>query len=187
MLYSAHYNPLAQLGPQIRLTQSDVEKGNVLANGEELYMATNRDKMLTFVLDSDIRYTTHISAAQKPVNLYYSLEEIASVGALYPDIDFTCVTFHGEPSFINSGELVFKAIGGEETVVYTYEGKRLAPVASFYDEAAGTVTVRGIKRLGAYVVASESVQDIEEEENRISPVEPHYQIKLLNQTNPAVG
>lgn len=187
MLYSAHYNPLSQLGPQIRITQEDVKQGNVLANGEELYMATKRDRMLTFVLDQNISYSTQISAAQKPVNLYYSVDEIASVSVLYPDIDFTCVTFSGEPSFINSGELVFEAIGDEETVVYTYEGKRLEPVASVYDDTNDTVTVRGIKRLGAYVVASESIQDIEEEENRISPVEPHYQIKLLNQSNPDVG
>ena len=50
-----------------------------------------------------------------------------------------------------------------------------------------TVTVRGLKRLGAYVVASESLQGIEQEENRISPVEPHYQIRLINQSNPATA
>lgn len=180
MLFSAHYNSLSQYAPFTRISKEDVENGNVLADGEELYMATNRDKMISIDFGGAATYTTCISAAQKAVNLYYTLDKIDKVEKSYPDVAFSYITFNGEPSFINSGELSFGAIGGENTVVYSYSENKLDLMPSVYDEAAKTVTVRGVKRLGTYVIASEMLQETIEKTN---DTEEHIRVLTVSNSN----
>lgn len=187
ILFTAHYNYLSQRGPVFYITKSDVEKGNVLVSGEEIYMAADSNKMVAFDFDGKVRYTTCVSAAQKPVNLYYSLDAIEGVEELYPDIDFFFVSFCGEPSFINSGELTFEAIGGEDTVVYSYDGDVLDSMISVYNEAEETVTIRGIKRLGSYVVASRELQEPELDESSVSGNSSDRRIQVNTESNPSTG
>lgn len=157
--FTAYYNNLENYQMKIHLDEDSIANRGVLADGEELYMAAGKDKMLTLEFGEIAAYTTCISAAQKTVNLYYSLDEIEDITELYPECSFHFISFPGNPSFINSGELTFQAVGGENTVIYSFEGGELTRLESEYDSTYNTTTVRSVKRLGSYVVASESIDD----------------------------
>ncbi len=174
--FTAYYNNLASYQSNIQLDDDTIANRDVLADGEELYMAAGKDNMLTFEFGDIVTYTTCISAAQKTVNLFYSLEEIEDVSEAYPEVSFQFVAFPGNPSFINSGELAFQAIGGEDTVIYSYsEEGELIRLESEYDSKYDIAVVRSVKRLGSYVIASESIdgyepQDIENNSSVSQPV-----------------
>lgn len=187
MLFTAHYCNLSSYHSTIQITAEDVQNCNVVADGEELYMATDSNKMITFQFGAAAAYTTRISAAQKAVNLYYSLDEIEGVASMYPDISFSYVSFSGEPSFIDSGELTFAAAGGEDTVVYSYDGELLSPMITVYNAQENTVTVRGIKRLGTYVVASESVENYIPQPEQQAAVPVRLPIRVVTESNPSTG
>ena len=188
-LFTSHYLNLSQYQSTITITQEDVEAGMVLADGEEMYMATGSDKMLSFDFGGSVFYTTCISAAQKPLNLYYSFDEIPEVAQLYPTMELFYVDFRGSPSFINSGELTFDAIGGETTVVYSFQDEVLSPMISVYNKDSNTVTVRGVKRLDTYVVAAESVEGHEAvySSSNAVPVKIPNAVRVDTESNPSTG
>lgn len=157
--FTAYYDHIKNYQSTIRLSEESAASRQVLADGEEMYMAADKEHMLTFEFGGIASYNTCISAAQKTVNLYYSTEEIEEITELYPDNDFQFISFLGSPSFINSGELTFQAVGGEDTSVYSYEDEELTRLEGEYDSDSNTIVVRGIKRLGSYVVSSESIDD----------------------------
>lgn len=157
--FTAYYNNIENYQTKIHLDEDAIANRGVLADGEELYMASGKDKMLTLEFGEIAAYTTCISAAQKTVNLYYTLDEIENISELYPDCSFHFISFPGTPSFINSGELAFQAVGGENTVIYSYEDGELTRLESEYDSTYNTTIIRSVKRLGNYVVASESIDD----------------------------
>ena len=168
--FTAYYNHLSDYQSTIQVDGDALDQGSVLADGEELYMAAGRDNMLTLDFEGDVSYTTCVSAAQKTVNLYYSLEEIDEIAEGYPDVSFQFISFPGNPSFINSGELSFPAIGGEDTAVYSWEDGELVRLESAYNAVSDRMVIRSVKRLGSYVVASESIEELpvaQEEEPRI--------------------
>ncbi len=160
--FTAYYNNIENYQMKIHLDEDAIANRGVLADGEELYMAAGKDKMLTLEFGEIAAYTTCISAAQKTVNLYYSLDEIEDIAELYPEYSFHFISFPGNPSFINSGELAFQAVGGENTVIYSYEDEELTRLESEYDGTYNTIIIRSVKRLGSYVVASESIDDFSE-------------------------
>jgi len=166
--FTAHYNNLESYQAKIRLNEDAINDRQVLADGEELYMASGKDKMLTLEFGDIAAYTTCISAAQKTVNLFYTLDEIEDISEVYPDCSFHFISFPGNPSFINSGELSFQAVGGENTVVYSYEDGELTRLESEYDSTYDRAVVRSVKRLGSYVVASESIDDYAEIQEEIN-------------------
>lgn len=160
--FTAHYNNLEKYQSTIRLDENAITDREVLADGEELYMASGKDKMLTLEFGDVAAYTTCISAAQKTVNLFYNMDDIEDIAEIYPDYSFCFISFPGNPSFINSGELSFQAVGGENTAVYSYEDGELIRLESEYDNTYDKVIVRSVKRLGSYVIASDSIDDYAE-------------------------
>lgn len=158
--FTAYYNHLSDYQSTIQLNSDALDQGMVLADGEELYMAAGRDNILTLDFGGDVSYTTCVSAAQKTVNLFYSLEEIDEIAESYPEVSFQFISFPGNPSFINSGELSFPAIGRADTAVYSYEEGELTRLESAYDSLNDRAVIRSVKRLGSYVVASESIEEL---------------------------
>ena len=143
----------------------------------------------TYAKTPDLTYTTCVSAGQKPLNLYYSFDEIPEVAQLYPTMELFYVDFRGSPSFINSGELTFDAIGGETTVVYSFQDEVLSPMISVYNKDSNTVTVRGVKRLDTYVEAAESVEGHEAvySSSNAVPVKIPNAVRVETESNPSTG
>ncbi len=166
--FTAYYNHLSDYQSTVQVDSDALDQSTVLADGEELYMAAGKDNMLTLDFEGDVFYTTCVSAAQKTVNLFYSLEEIDEIAESYPEVSFQFISFPGTPSFINSGELSFPAIGGQDTAVYSYEDGELVRLESAYDTLNDRIVIRSVKRLGSYVVASESIEELP----AVQPEEP---------------
>ncbi len=167
--YKAEYWELDQYNEDMQVTLQEVDDRYVKFDASDLYDEIGSDTF-TISFEDTARFEAKLSASQKDVNLYYDVDEVTEVTDLYPEVDFEFITFRGKPSFVNSGTMTFNAIGGKKTQVYSYDGEALTPLptdtadASRYD----IVTVKGIKKLGTFVVAS----DILEEDEPDEPAEP---------------
>ena len=177
--FKAQYGEVTAYGEDMTLTKQEVKDNFVLAKGEKLYDASGDGDKVTIYFDNYAAYSTKISAAQKDINLYYTVDEISDVTDAYPDVDFEFITFKGTPSFSNRGELTFNAIGGKDTVVYSYANGELTELEGEYDSTYGVITVDGVKTLGTYVIASEA---LEVEEEPAAPSTP-----AVEEANPNTG
>ena len=72
-------------------------------------------------------------------------------------------------------------------MVYSYDGDVLDSMISVYNEAEETVTIRGIKRLGSYVVASRELQEPELDESSVSGNSSDRRIQVNTESNPSTG
>ena len=177
--FKAKYGEVTAYGEDMTLTKAEVKDNFVLAKGEKLYDASGDGDKITVYFDNFAAFTTKVSAAQKDINLYYTIDEISDVTDAYPSVDFEFITFKGTPSFSNRGELTFNAIGGKNTKVYSYANGELTELDGEYDSTYGIVTVDGVKTLGSYVIASEA---LEVEEEPAAPSTP-----AVEEENPNTG
>ena len=162
--FKAKYFDVNDYSGSMQLTIPEVKDSYVLLNGEKLYDEIGADQF-DISFEDTARFDAKLSSSQKKVNLYYNLDEITAITDTYPTVDFEFITFKGNPSFVNTGSMTFNAIGGKNTQVYTFDGETLTPLTTSYDSSYGTVTVKGIKKLGTFVVASEILEVEEEEDN----------------------
>ena len=166
--YKAEYATI-DYSKDMTITIQEVKDNIVRAKGEDLFASAGSDDKVTIYFDNYAAFEAKISPSQKDVNLYYSVDEVSDVVNAYPNVDFGFLTFKGASSvtsFVNSGTMTFNAIGGKNTQVYTFDGETLSPLDGTYDSSYGTVTVKGIKRLGGtFVVASEILEVEDEEDN----------------------
>ncbi len=146
------------------LTLQEVDSRDVLLKGGTLYDHIDTDKFTINFEDVAI-FEAKLSPSQKNVNLFYNLDEISAITDTYPNVNFDFITFKGNPSFVNSGEMTFNAIGGKNTTVYTFDGETLNPLNGSYDATYDTITVKGVKKLGSFVIASEILEVEDEEDN----------------------
>ena len=166
-LFKASYFNMNDKGTDMELTLEECKNREVLMNKDgELYDKIGTDEFTLYFQDA-AAFTGKMSPTQKALNMYYSVDDISDISDLYPDIDFEFIEFKGKPSFVNNGSMTFNAIGGKDTVVYTYDGDSLTPFTSnaSYSSTYNTVTVKGIKRLGTFVIASEMLEQEDEEDN----------------------
>ena len=180
--FEAAYHELTNYSEDMELTLTEVDENYVKLDASDLYDEIGADNFVIY-FDDSAAFTAKLSSAQKDVNLYYSVDEIEAVADAYPDVDFEFITFKGTPSFNNAGEMTFNAIGGKDTTVYTFDGETLTPLDTTYDSTYGTVTAKGIKKLGTFVVASE-VLEVEEEKE---PEEPADETPAVEEQNPNTG
>ena len=152
-------------------------------DASDLYDEIGTDTF-TIYFDDIAAFSAKLSSAQKDVNLFYTVDDITDISDAYPDVDFEMITFKGAPSFTNSGSMTFNAIGGRDTTVYTFDGETLTPLTTTYDSTYGTVTAKGIKKLGTFVVASE-VLEVEEEEEPKEPADETPAVE--DEENPNTG
>ena len=173
--FKAKYQPLNDFAKDMQLSLQEVKDGYVIFNGETLYDEIGNETFTINFEDTAI-FEAKLSASQKKLNLYYTLDEVTSVTDAYPNVDFEFITFKGASSvtsFVNSGTMTFNAIGGKNTQVYKLEtagggddGDTLVPLDGTYDSTYNTITVKNIKRLGGtFVVASEILEVEDEEDN----------------------
>lgn len=162
--YKAKYGELDDYNRDMQVTLQEVDDRNVKFDASDLYDQIGNDTF-TMAFEDTAVFEAKISASQKDLNLYYDLDEKTDVTSAYPNVDFEFITFRGNPSFVNSGSMTFNAIGGKNTTVYTFDGETLNPLNSTYDSTYGTVTVKGIKKLGTFVVASEILEVEDDEDN----------------------
>ena len=162
--FKAVYKELNSYYKDMQLTLDEVDARNVKFDASDLYDEIGNDTF-TIAFEDTAVFEAKLSASQKDLNLYYDLDEKTDVTSAYPSVDFEFITFRGNPSFVNSGSMTFNAIGGKNTTVYTFDGETLNPLTSTYDSTYGTVTVKGIKKLGTFVVASEILEVEDEEDN----------------------
>ena len=170
----------------MELTLTEVDENNVKLKGENLYSEIGAEDFVIY-FDDTAAFSAKLSSAQKDVNLFYTIEDISDISDEYPDVDFEMITFKGTPSFTNTGSMTFNAIGGKDTTVYTFDGETLTPfdiTDTTYDSTYGTVTVKGIKKLGTFVVASEVLEEEEEEEE---PAEEVTETPEVDESNPNTG
>ena len=175
----------------LTLEEVKADNGNVILKGDKLYDEIGNDTFSIQFEDTAV-FEAKAASSQKKVNLFYTLDEITEVTEAYPAVDFDFITFKGNPSFVNSGTMTFNAIGGKNTTVYTFDGETLTPLTSTYDSAYKTVAVKGIKKLGTFVVASEILEVEDEEDNEpvsSAPVveEPSSQPSSSEDKNPSTG
>ena len=180
--FEAAYHELTNYSEDMELTLTEVDENYVKLDASDLYDEIGADNFVIY-FDDSAAFTAKLSSAQKDVNLYYSVDEIEAVADAYPDVDFEFITFKGTPSFNNAGEMTFNAIGGKDTTVYTFDGETLTPLDTTYDSTYGTVTAKGIKKLGTFVVASEVLEEEEEKE----PEEPADETPAVEEQNPQTG
>ena len=148
----------------MQVTLEEVDKRNVKFDASDLYDEIGSDEF-TLTFEDTAVFTAKLSASQKDLNLFYDLDEKSDVTSAYPNVDFEFITFRGKPSFVNSGTMTFNAVGGRNTQVYTFDGETLAPLTTTYDSTYGTVSVKGVKTLGTFVVASEVLEVEDDEDN----------------------
>ena len=182
--FKAVYKELSQYDEDMQLTLTEVDDRLVKLDASDLYDEIGTDTF-TIYFDDIAAFSAKLSSAQKDVNLFYTVDDITDISDAYPDVDFEMITFKGAPSFTNSGSMTFNAIGGRDTTVYTFDGETLTPLDTTYDSTYGTVTAKGIKKLGTFVVASE-VLEVEEEEEE-EPKEPADETPAVEEKNPATG
>ena len=162
--FKAKYFDVNDYSGSMQLTIPEVKDSYVLLNGEKLYDEIGADQF-DISFEDTARFDAKLSSSQKKVNLYYNLDEITAITDTYPTVDFEFITFKGNPSFVNTGTMTFNAVGGKNTQVYTFDGETLTPLTTSYDSSYGTVTVKGIKKLGTFVVASEILEVEDDEDN----------------------
>ena len=181
--FKAEYDKMNDVSTDMELTLDECDDNFVLLNKDgELYDKIGNDDF-TLYFEDFAAFTGKMSSAQKVQNMYYSVDEIDEIVDAYPDVDFEMIQFLGTPSFTNTGSMTFNAIGGRDTTVYTFDGETLTPLDTTYDSTYGTVTAKGIKKLGTFVVASE-VLEVEEEEE---PEEPADETPAVEEQNPNTG
>ena len=172
--FKAGYNELSNYYEDMQLTKTEVSNNNVILNGSALYEKIGDSKFTITFGDDIAMFEGKSSAAQKKINLYYNTNEISAVQEKYPDIDFTYLTFVGNPvpSFQNTGKLYFAAEDKEYTV-YEWDGEYLTPVSdpTSFDKTYKTVTVKNVKRLGSYVISPVILPEDEEPEEPAEPVD----------------
>ncbi len=168
--YKAVYYELSNYYEDMQLTLEEVDKRYVKLDASDLYDQIGADDF-SISFEDTARFDAKLSASQKDVNLFYDVDEVTAVTDAYPSVDFEFITFRGKPSFINSGTMTFNAVGGKNTQVYTYDGDALTPLDGSYSSTYDTVTVKGIKKLGTFVVASEILEVEEEPEEPAEPVD----------------
>jgi len=167
VLYKAKYDPMNDKGTDMELTLEECKNREVLMNKDsELYDKIGTDEFRLYFQDAAV-FTGKMSPTQKVLNMYYTVDDISDISDLYPEIDFEFIDFKGRPTFVNSGEMTFNAIGGKDTVVYTYDGDSLTPFTSnaSYNSTYNTVNVKGIKKLGTFVIASTALEILDDEDN----------------------
>ena len=180
--FKAVYHELSQYDEDMQLTLTEVDDRMVKLDASKLYDEIGAETFSIY-FDDIAAFSAKLSSAQKDVNLFYTIEDISDISDEYPDVDFEMITFKGAPSFTNSGSMTFNAIGGRDTTVYVFDGETLTPLDTTYDSTYGTVTAKGIKKLGTFVVASE-VLEVEEEEE---PEEPADETPAVEEQNPNTG
>ena len=155
----------------MQLTLDEVDARNVKLDASNLYDEIGADTFTVTFEDTAV-FETKLSSSQKDVNLFYSVDEDSELAAMYPDVDFEFIEFMGKPSFVNSGSLVFPAENKNYTV-YEWDGEAWVPMQdrSTFDPTYKTVTVKNIKKLGRYAIASE-ILPVEEEPEEPEPAEP---------------
>jgi len=161
------YNEINDYSKDMVLTLDEVKVDNgcnVILKGDKLYDEIGNENFSIQFEDTAV-FEAKASASQKKVNLFYNLDEISEITDAYPNVDFEFITFKGNPSFVNSGTMTFNAIGGKNTQVYTFDGETLAPLTTTYDSSYKTVTAKGVKKLGTFVVASEILEVEDDEDN----------------------
>lgn len=181
--FKAVYKELSQYDEDMQLTLTEVDDRLVKLDASDLYDEIGTDTF-TIYFDDIAAFSAKLSSAQKDVNLFYTVDDITDISDAYPDVDFEMITFKGAPSFTNSGSMTFNAIGGRDTTVYTFDGETLTPLTTTYDSTYGTVTAKGIKKLGTFVVASE-VLEVEEEEEPKEPADETPAVE--DEENPNTG
>ena len=182
--FKAEYDKMNDVSTDMELTLDECDDNFVLLNKDgELYDKIGNDDF-TLYFEDFAAFTGKMSSAQKVQNMYYSVDEIDEIVDAYPDVDFEMIQFLGTPSFTNTGSMTFNAIGGRDTTVYTFDGETLTPLDTTYDSTYGTVTAKGIKKLGTFVVASE-VLEVEEEEEPAD--ETTDETPAVEEENPNTG
>ena len=169
--FKAKYNEVLDYSEDMQVTLSEVDSRNVILKGSKVYDEVGNDRFTVSFGDDVAMFIGKGSSSQKDVNLFYNLDEDAELTAMYPDIDFEFIEFKGTPSFVNSGSLVFKAENKNYTV-YEWDGEGWTPLdgRSTFDPTYKTVTVKNVKKLTKYAVASD-VLPVEDEEPE-EPAEP---------------
>ena len=182
--FKAEYDKMNDVSTDMELTLDECDDNFVLLNKDgELYDKIGNDDF-TLYFEDFAAFTGKMSSAQKVQNMYYSVDEIDEIVDAYPDVDFEMIQFLGTPSFTNTGSMTFNAIGGRDTTVYTFDGETLTPLDTTYDSTYGTVTAKGIKKLGTFVVASE-VLEVEEEKEPAD--ETTDETPAVEEENPNTG
>lgn len=178
-LFSAKYEVMNDKGTEMELTRPECGTNDyrqVLMNKDgELYDKIGNDEF-TLYFENAAAFTGKMSANQKTLNMYYTLDADDDGNVLqdmYPDVDFEFIKFEGTPSFVNTGKMTFSAVGGGDTVVYEWDGEGWSPISdkTNYNKTYNTVEVKGIKRLGKYAIASEILPVEEEPEEPAEPVD----------------
>ena len=187
--FEATYGELNQYAEDMQLTLDEVDARNVKFDASDLYDQIGADNF-SISFEDTARFDAKLSASQKDVNLYYDLDEVSAVTDAYPDVDFEFITFRGNPSFVNNGTMTFNAVGGKNTQVYTYDGDALTPLDGSYNSTYSTITVKGVKKFGTFVVASEILEVEEEPEEPAEPVDSAPSVEDKNDEeggNPNTG
>ena len=167
--FKSGYYETDDYGTDMTFTATEVSNRETVIMGERLSNEVLDDTLNLYFGDTAV-WTGKVAVNQKNINVYYDVDEIDTITNEYPAIDFEFITFRGAPSFAKTGEMTFNAIGDKKTVVYTWDGEALTPVSDIknYDPTYNTITVKNVKKLGTFVVAS----DVLEEEEPDEPAEP---------------
>ena len=170
--FEAKYNELSNYYEDMQLTSTEVSNNNVILNGANLYDAIGAKNFSISFGDDVAVFTAKAAANQKKVNLYWSLAEIDEIKDQYPDVDFTFLTFKGNPSpvFQNTGTMYFAA-EDKDYQVYSWDGEVLEPLTGKFDSTYKVIEVKGIKKLGTYVIADQILEVEEEPEEPAEPVD----------------
>ena len=173
MAFKAKYNELSNYYEDMQLTSTEVSNNNVILDGGNLYDAIGSDTFSISFGDDVAVFTAKAAANQKKVNLYWSLDEISEIKDLYPYVDFTFLTFKGNPApvFQNTGTMYFAA-DDKDYQVYSWDGEVLEPLTGKFDPTYKVMEVKGIKKLGTYVIADQILEVEEEPEEPDEPAEP---------------
>ena len=171
--FKAKYNELSNYYEDMQLTSSEVSANNVILDGAALYDVIGAKKFTISFGDDVAIFEGKAAPNQKKVNLYWSLAEIDEIKDQYPDVDFTFLTFKGNPapSFQNTGKMYFAA-ADKDYQVYSWDGEVLEPLTGKFDSTYKVIEVNGIKKLGTYVIADQILEVEEEPEEPDEPAEP---------------
>lgn len=193
---SAAYEPVTAYGENMTVTNTEVDKRNIVATGEELYNnADSNDKVIIYFKNGGYdmaAYEVKVAPNQKDVNLAFNTNEIANLASDYDKVEFEFITFEaynagsGANRFNNSGTMYFNAIGGDDTAVYEYADGVLTKLDGKYDSVDKTIAVNGIKHLTSYVVASEELPEDEPDEEDSSSSAPTDEVPSTP-ANPSTG
>jgi hypothetical protein len=175
MSFKAKYYELSNYYEDMQLTSSEVGANRVILDGANLYDAIGA-KTFTISFGDDVAvFVGKAAPNQKKINLYWTVDELDeydSIKAQYPDVDFTFLKFRGNPapSFQNSGTMYFAA-DDKDYQVYSWDGETLDPMNGEFDPTYKVIEVKGIKKLGTYVIADQILEVEEEPEEPAEPVD----------------